>query len=210
MQRMKRRVKQAVVVLVPMAVSIMLFVGISVDAQRSRRSVMSNRINQDKWRVFSPPDGSFTVELPREPRRTNNPDPEGLDEQSFLEWFECTQSVDFYVLKLRPTSPANAFIIGVFNVSGCQRRPEMFDEEVRGLVAIIGGDNKRLISDSVVRVNGLSGREVVYETGEKYGRVLIVNAGKRIYVLIYETNIAGETSSPETTRMFRTFRPARS
>jgi len=158
---------------------------------------------QSGWRIYSPPDNSFTVELPQEPRHTNKIDPTSADEASF---FECTKSVDAYELQLKPQFPEYAFVIGVFDVSGCQRKPETFNKEAKGLVAVIGGDNKRLIKDEQVKVNGLPGRQFIYENGDLYGRVLVLNAGKRIYMLTYTNDAAGTTTSPETNRMFRTFR----
>lgn len=204
---MKTKAKQWLVGLLLTAVVVtMLAATNSIDAQIQRRSIMTNRVTQSGWRVYSPPNKSFTVELPREPRRTNKLDPTSSDEESF---FECTKSVDAYELQLRPKSPEYAFVIGVFDVSACQRKPETFNEEVEGLVAVIGGDNKRLLSDSKVNVDGLSGREFMYENGDLHGRVLIVNAGKRIYFLTYTTDIPGGTSSPEATRMFKTFHPVK-
>lgn len=110
---------------------------------------------QSTWRLYSPPDKSFTVELPREPRRTDKIDPTSADEASF---FECTESVEAYELKLKPQSPEYAFVIGVFDVSGCRRKAEIFNQEVNGLVAVIGGDNKHLIKIEQVKINGLPGR----------------------------------------------------
>jgi hypothetical protein len=179
--------------------------GNAIDFQAQGRFTMQNQ-TQSTWRVYSPPDKSFTVELPQEPRHTNKIDPTSTDEASF---FECTKSVDAYELQLKPQSSEYAFVIGVFNVSGCQRKAETFNKEVKGLVAIIGGDNKRLIKNEQVKVNGLPGREFIYQNGDLYGRVLVVNAGKRIYMLTYTNDASGTTTSAETTRMFSSFRPVR-
>lgn len=205
-RKLNTKLRQTVAVFSLLAVGTMSTAAGSDAAHRSRCFGVPRRAAQSDWRVFSPPDKSFTVELPGEMRHTNNPDPEGTDAESFLEWFVCTKSVDFYVLPLRPRSSANAFLIGVFKTS-CPRTQQMFDEEVKGLVAVIGGDNKRLISNSVVQVNGLPGREFIYENGDDYGRVAIVNGGRRIYVLSYETDIPHATFSPEANRIFRTFNP---
>lgn len=207
MQTMKAREAQVTTALYLMVAGIILLAVSSVDAQRNCQSATSTNTTQSGWRVFSPPDRSFTVELPGRPRHTNNPDPKGVDEQSFFEWFDCIRSVDFYVLPLNISSPANAFLVGVFDVSRCKRRPEMFNEEVERLVLVIGGDNKRLISDSAVSVDGLPGREFTYANGDANGRVLIVNANRRIYTLIYETDVPAGASSSEAMRMFRTFHP---
>jgi hypothetical protein len=158
---------------------------------------------QSTWRVYSPPDKRFTVELPRVPRHTDKIDPTSADEASF---FECTKSVEAYELQLKPQSPEYAFVIGVFDVSGCQRKAETFNKEVKDLVAVIGGDNKRLIKDDQVTVNGLPGREFIYQNGNLNGRVLILNAGRRIYMLTYTDDTLSNATSAETTRMFNSFR----
>ena len=63
--------------------------------------------------------------------------------------------------------------------------------------------------DSAVQRDGLRGREFIYENGISYGRVLIINAASRIYMLIYRNDVPGVTTSPEVTRMFSTFHPSR-
>jgi hypothetical protein len=176
-------------------------------AQLQGYTIMPNQTQSD-WRVYSPPDKSFTVELPGEPHQTNKLDPASSDENE-KSFFECTKSIKAYSLPLRPEHPANVFVIGVFDVSGCRRKPELFDEEVKGLVTLIGGDDKSLISDSATRANDQPGREFIYENGDRYGRVLIVNGGRRIYLLSYTTDVRGATTSPEATRMFSSFRPVR-
>ncbi len=204
---MKRRMRKMATVLFATAV-LNATLPASTNSQLQGCTIMQER-TQSGWRVYFPPNKNFTVELPGEPHPTNNPDPGGVDERSFLEWFKCTRSVAFYVLRLRPSSPANAFVIGDFDVSGCKRKPQLFDEEVKGLVAILGGDNKQIISNSAVVVNGLPGHEFIYENGEVNGRVLIINASRRIYALLYESDVPRAASSPETTRMFSSFRPVR-
>jgi hypothetical protein len=200
---MKTRSKQETAVLI----AVVLMSTLAASAQLKGYTTTPNQTQSD-WRVYSPPDKSFTVELPGEPHQTNKLDPSSSDENE-KSFFECTKSIKGYVLPLWPTHPANVFVIGVFDVSGCKRKPELFDEEVKGLVTLIGGDDKSLISDSATRANDLPGREFIYENGDRYGRVLIVNAGRRIYLLSYTTDVRGATTSPEAIRMFSSFRPVR-
>lgn len=202
---MKTRIRlTAAFLFAMMALAITLRVS-SNNFQAQARSTLQGQ-TQRNWRVYSPPDKSFTVELPQEPRHTNKMDPTSADEASF---FECTKSVDAYEIQLKPQSPEYAFVIGVFDVSGCPRKAETFNNEVKDLIAILGGDNKRLIKNEQVKVNGLPGREFIYANGELYGRVLVINAGKRIYMLTYTNNSSSTTSSAETIRMFSSFRPLR-
>lgn len=202
---MKTRMRKMAAVL--FAVVLTPALAASVNSQLQGCPIIPNR-TQSGWRVYSPPDKSFTVELPGEPQHTNKLDPTSSDENE-KSFFKCTKSINGYVFPLRPAHPANVFVIGVFDVSDCKRKRELFDEEVKGLVTVIGGDNKRLVSDSAVRTDGLPGREFIYENGDSYGRVLIVNAGRRIYLLSYTTDVRGATTSSEATRMFSSFRPVR-
>jgi len=200
---MKIRRKKETAILI----AVVLMSTLAASAQLKGYPTTPNQTQSD-WRVYSPPDKSFTVELPGEPHQTNKLDPASSDENE-KSFFECTKSIKAYSLPLRPEHPANVFVIGVFNMSGCKRKPELFDEEVKGLVTLIGGDDKSLISDSATRANDLPAREFIYENGDRYGRVLIVNGGRRIYLLSYTTDIRGATTSPEATRMFSSFRPVR-
>ncbi len=204
---MRTRMKQTAAFIFAINVLALTSTGNAIDFQAQGRPTVQNQ-TQSTWRVYSPPDKSFTVELPQEPRRTNKIDPTGTDENE-KSFFECTKSVDAYELQLKPQSPEYSFVIGVFDVSGCQRKLETFNKEVKGLVAIIGGDDKQLIKDEQLKVHGLPGREFIYQNGDLYGRVLVVNAGKRIYMLTYTNDASGTTTSAETTRMFSSFRPVR-
>lgn len=177
----------------------------SVNSQLQGCVINQNR-TQSGWRVYSPADKSFTVELPGQPHPT--------DDYDFMEgggaaFFKCTKSADSYQLDLQPESLINSFSIGVFDVSACKSRPEAFNEEVEAIIPIIDGDDKLILNDSKVRVDGLLGREFAYKKGIVYGRVLVVNAGKRIFLLIYASDIPEATSSPEAARMFKTFHPAK-
>ncbi|MCP9496912.1 MAG: hypothetical protein MSG64_21040 [Pyrinomonadaceae bacterium MAG19_C2-C3] len=200
---MKTQAKQTAAVLFATVVLATMLPGVNLQTQC--RSIVQNK-TQAGWRVYSPPDKSFTVELPGEPHPT--------DDYDFMEgggaaFFKCTKSADSYQLDLQPESVINSFSIGVFDVSTCKRRPETFNEEIEAIIPIIGGDDKLILRDSKLRVDGLPAREFIYKKGIVYGRVLIVNAGKRIFLLIYASDIPEATSSPEAARMFKTFHPAK-
>lgn len=164
-----------------------------------RQAAKGNRPARPGWQTFAPPGKGFTVELPRAPRHTRSAGG-GKDIP-----FKCTAAVDSYVIPLRPGKPELAFVLAVYDVGGCARREEDFTSEVEGFVGTIGGDNKEFITDRHVTRDGFAGREYSFTVEDYHNRGLIIRAGKRIFVLMYATDVAGELSSPEVNRMFETF-----
>src|SRR5262245_15869681 len=79
-----------------------------------------------------------------------------------------------------------------------------FDKEADSVMLVVGGDDKKFSKTTSVTVNGLHGREYFYEKGDIRGRVLIVNAGSRIFFVQYHTE-AGIL--PDfVAKIFRSFR----
>ena len=161
----------------------------------------SGQTIQPDWRVFSPSDKSFTVELPDTPTLSNTFDPEDPNVED-KNLFRCSKSLGVYQLLL--SSKADLFSIGFFDVSACRRNQSEFDREAKELTSVLGGDNKDVIKNSKVYVDGLPARELIYMNGG-YGRILMINANKRIFMLAYKTD--ANTPSKEAERIFRTFRP---
>src|SRR5215213_3217905 len=157
---------------------------------------------QSSWQVFSPPDKSFTVELPTQPRRPLN------KEESAESIFENIKSAYVYTLKLRSNDPVPDFSFGVLYLSKPLSNPK-FDETVNSNMLWIGGDDKHFSKESDVIVSGFHGREFIYEKGIASGRALFINAGSRIYVMLFHTEVEGDISSEAVSRIFRTFKPAR-
>lgn len=160
--------------------------------------------SQSNWRIFSPPDKSFTVELPRTPkfqRKKVNPRKDAL--------FENTIMGDAYTFRLRQNDPESVFSISVFYLSAPVNN-QLFNQRAKSLALIIGGDKEDsdFTKKADVRVNGFHGREFIYEKGVISGRALFINAGKRIYFLLYHTDVEGEISSETIVRIFETFKPA--
>lgn len=164
-------------------------------------------INKEKWTIFSPNDKSFTVELPESPKEETKV--VTLDRENEtdinLYLFRCTKSVTSYSLPSLKEPNHHQISIFVTDVSGCKRKKNEFYDEINGLFSFIGGDNRKALSDKMVKVNGLRGREIVYKNGsEIYGRTPAVNAGKKIIFLTYN-RLNGDLS--EEVRIFSTFKP---
>lgn len=161
---------------------------------------------QTAWEVFSPPDKSFEIELPERPKSLENPASD-VDVSILLTVFKCTKPLGVYHSQSEDDDSKPQFGIGVFEVTGCKRTKKMFQKEVDMLFLTWGGDARKALRNSKVRVNGLEGRELVYEIGGSHGRVLFVNGGNRIFLLTYTKPMNLSISSDEEERIFRTFRP---
>lgn len=178
-----------------------------INAQANRKIPTNSQTTQAKWIVFSPPDKGFTVELPSNPEHSNTLDPNDPGDDKDL--FKCSKSLNSYTLLVDSETSkldkfTNRIIIGSFDVSGCQRSNPSFIKETKILSEFLGGDNKTTIENSKVYVSGLPARNLVFYN-EGYGRILMINAKRRIFMLIYFTN--KDNPSEVAERIFRTFRP---
>jgi hypothetical protein len=198
-------------------ITILLFLVIGfivkpAEAQKQRRVQKLRNIPRLSWQKFHPPDKSFSVELPGKPYYTKNPDsgPNGVDDESLLDLFKCTKKVDFYILPITIISntESNDFVIQVFDVSSCKRKPEVFDKEIAEHFLWMGGDSKEIMKDSSLKKYGRSWREIIYRKGEKNGgRFLAVDARSKIYLLSYETETMNDNlfTNKIINRIFKSF-----
>ncbi|MGH9948975.1 MAG: hypothetical protein ACRD6X_17530 [Pyrinomonadaceae bacterium] len=173
-------------------------------------AVFAQRPNEARtsidWILFTPQDGSFTIELPRIPTRSNALE-KYPDTTAYKQFFECTRDVDLYEIKTDEESSESKFQLGVFDVSGCKREKKLFSKEIARLYLIIGGDAREVVKESKKSVNGFPAREIFYITGSNRGRAIAVDASKHIFLLIYDQDDDLTKPSIEEDRIFRTFRP---
>jgi hypothetical protein len=160
---------------------------------------------QSNRQVFSPPDKSFTVELPGKPRRAKPP---SSTEESVESLFENTKSAHAYALSLRKNNPPPEFSFGVLHLSKPLSNSQ-FDEAVNSHMLWLGGDDKHFSKEADVVVNGFHGREFIYDKGIASGRALFINASGRIYLMLFHTEVEGDISSEAVSRIFSTFKPVR-
>ena len=175
----------------------------AVAGQAVQSAGAADKTRQSEWVRFSPPDRSFVVEAPANLRRLAEP----LNARSPSDLFGCAKSADAYEVPLASESNKHAFVIGVFNITGCECDQNTFKEEVKLFLFSLGGDNKRIVSDVEANVDGFPSREIVYENGDVNGRVLLIKGDKRIYLVMYTTDVFEKTSAPEILRIFKSFRP---
>lgn len=160
---------------------------------------------QLSWRVFSPTDKSFTVELPERPRQVTPP---GNTEEPPESLFENIRSAYVYTFSLRRNEPMAGFSFGVLHLSKPISKSQ-FDQTVNSSMLWIGGDDKHFSKEADAVVSGFHGREFIYDKGIASGRALFISAGSRIYLMLYHTEVEGDIASEAVARIFRTFKPTR-
>ena len=77
--------------------------------------------------------------------------------------------------------------------------------KLKGLEFLIGGDGQRPTRETVVRVDGLPAREVLFVGPSKCSKGLMIDAGDRIYVLGLVVNVCEDLDTASAKRFFRTF-----
>lgn len=162
------------------------------------------------WRVYSPPEKSFSVELPAPLHRVTSFEGKygastepGLDVHKNVLSYAALQSAP----KVRE--------YGVIVIDG--KSKEFLSAErgkrIDGFEFFIGGDDATPTSQRTVHVNGLTGKEYVYakeiEDGI-YTRGRVFDAGERIYVIVFRARTAEDLSSPDAEKFLNSFRPAES
>lgn len=153
------------------------------------------------WRRFSPPDRSFTIELPARPKLVKNKQ----DSPQALFNFGKVNSGYAYKVKLGFEKEPE-LLVAVARLSR-PLRDEAFDKTVDSLMLFVAGDDKHFSRKSDVVVAGFHGREFVYDKGVMRGRALFLNSGRRVYLLIFGTEVDGAISSSTVERVFKSFRP---
>ena len=151
---------------------------------------------QSRWLTFSPPDRSFSIKLPRKPAHVHgrlNYETQGLFEGNF-----GADTYDF-----SPNDSGTVAVVSVFHLTTAKSLRQ-FNKESDSVMLVIGGDDKEFDKQTSVIINGLHAREYFYRKGDIRGRVLIVNAGKRIYFLQYHCESGALPDFVD--RIFRSFR----
>ena len=144
-------------------------------------------------RMWSPPDNSFTIEVPVNLREIKG---EYNDESKER----------FRSIKLFGTSEAEASF-GVFEVVilDLSKKEQLnVDGKLKGLDFLMG-DGQRPTRETVLRVDGLPAREVLFVGPSKCSKGLMIDAGDRIYVLGLVVNVCEDLDTASAKRFFKTF-----
>ena len=147
------------------------------------------------WRTYTPPDKSFSVELPCEPTQTN------VSEIS-------TPSYE-YGCGLEDSDGLTFFTIGVFNADfeGPKLRDEAaFERSVKESLT----PNKRIVKLVPIKIEGGIGREMVFtNTRDEMdnGRVRVIIFGQFRFEIVFGATDMKMLESPAAERFFATFKP---
>lgn len=163
-------------------------------------------VAQSGWRTYSPPDKSFSVELPETSaiRRERI----SREERNISYIFGRARPADLYSLRLRANESEPSFGVYIFHPAS-PLDDEEFDHKVNSNMLSLFGDDKHFSKEADALINGLHGREFIFEKGSTSGRAVFANAGRRIYLLVYFKEEGGEPTSEIANRIFKTFKPAR-
>ncbi len=145
-------------------------------------------------RMWSPPDNSFTIEVPVKLREIKGKYNDESHER-------------FRSIKLFGTSEAEASF-GVFQVVILylsEKEQRNVSGKLKGLEFLIGGDDQRPTSETELRVDGLAAREVLLVGPSKCSKGLFIDAGDRIYVLGSVGKVCEDLDTATAKRFFKTF-----
>lgn len=145
-------------------------------------------------RIWSPPDNSFTIELP-------------VDLREIKGEYDDENKEGFRSIKLFGSSEAEASF-GVFEVVilDLSKNEQLnVNDKLKGLEFLIGSDDQRPTKETVVRVDGLPAREVLFVGPGKCSKGLMIDAGARIYVLGLVVKVCENLDTATAKRFFKTF-----
>lgn len=145
--------------------------------------------NGQRSELWSPPDKSFTIELPVSLKPVDGSDTSSPPTYSKIETFAAENS-DY------------AFLVQVLEL-GKTSRNLSFEEKLKGLQFVIGGDDDREFLETYLRIDNLPAKQIDYKNQNNKG--LMIVAGDRIYVLALGTKNRKDLSSQIANRFFRSF-----
>ena len=159
---------------------------------------------QSDWQVYSPPDRSFSVEVPKTPHDEAE-SYEGLDESTPGGW----KPVHSYAA-VASLERLRAYFISVFEVDGARGAD---DKAIDEFIYELAGEDKRLTRSEQISVDGLRGRDYTLSSRGAdepvFMRVRLVQAGARLYVLTYVSDNSGDLDSPSALRFLNSLRAGR-
>ncbi|HRH41460.1 MAG TPA: hypothetical protein PKY82_07410 [Pyrinomonadaceae bacterium] len=142
--------------------------------------------DKSKWIIFSPPNKSFSIKLPKLPMQETKLASANKDD-SELALFKCSKSIKYYRLPVAEKPSENLFVLREIDISGCSRKESDFEKEIRAFLKYETGKEPEYLR--MIKVNEMFGFSVLIDSGEFYTKdspikneLLAVNAGKRIYI----------------------------
>lgn len=153
------------------------------------------------WTVFAPAGMGFRIEVPAKPLRNDteygDTDPKGY---KLIRTYESSES----------SLAGRAFQIIVLVPSKTMQEENRGTNKIAGLEFTIGGDDARPISASNITVDGLQGKEFIYHLPDaerlSHRKGRIIDARRKLFVLIYATDSASGLESSDAARFFNSFK----
>jgi hypothetical protein len=179
---------------VKMIINMLMLLLMSVLALASCFGAGQNRRGKNPHKTWSPPDRSFTVELPVRLEEIQG------------EYDELSHD-SYKSIKLFGSSKADVsngvFEVLILEVS--HQRELSVKDKLKGLEFLIGGDNQKPTKVRHLRINGLPAKEVVFLGKDRCSKGLMIDAGDRIYILGLVVNLCEDLDSMVAQRFFGTF-----
>lgn len=145
--------------------------------------------DKSEWIIFSPPNKSFSIKLPKLPTQETKLASENKN-NSELALFKCSKSIKYYRLPVVEKPSENLFVLREIDISGCSRKESDFEKEIRAFLKYETGKEPEYLR--MIKLNEMFGYSVRYDSGEFYTKdspikneLLAVNAGKRIFITIF-------------------------
>ena len=156
-------------------------------------------VEENGWRLYSPPDKSFTVQVPVTPL-TDADTYDAFDKSTPGDW----KPIHSYVAVASLDEP-RVYFVSVFEaIAQRATRENQIDEFIQELFK-----SKRLTSSKQINMTRRRGRELTLaskDTDEnQFMRVRLIEAGQRVYMLTYVTNTADDIYSRSAERFFTSF-----
>jgi hypothetical protein len=150
--------------------------------------------DKDEWRVYTPPDKSFSVELPCEPMRTNVSADATPTYQYACGVEEFSRLYMIYVMELSDTWKAKL------------RDAAELERSIRESFA----PNKRVVKMTPFTVEGGIGREIIVhnlKNPEELSRGRVIVIGARHYQIAFGSDDEKALHGPDAERFFASFKP---
>ncbi len=182
-----------------MLFAILVLVPVSHAQTKLRQSISTCSAN-NRWHRFFPLDKSFSVETPCALRRMkdelSDSDPNGY------------KSITIYQAGFsKPKSLAYGIVVLIPSEGMRKENPK--GNELGGLQLFIGGSHRDPATETLINVEGMAGKELIYDLTEYedggYRKGHIIDAGERIYILSFRGNKAEDLSSALAMRFFNSF-----
>lgn len=158
---------------------------------------------QPKWRVYTPANKIFTVELPW------NPHYKRLEAHALMMGtagpFKGINSIETYDFSMYIDEEHTSFVLRVYDLAKTRSEAD-FDKEVEEIIANSSKPSASVSNKSVV-VNGLHGKEYLFVNGKESARILFVLSGHRAYVMQFSTEDKKGVDRGPVNRVFDSFQP---